>query len=46
MKTMFKQLNISDVFSDIQFTFEDIKSKFIELFESYIDFSEIIPTTF
>ncbi|PHO06148.1 hypothetical protein BFT35_12785 [Thermoanaerobacterium thermosaccharolyticum] len=46
MKTKFKQLSISDVFTDIECIFEENKPKFIELFDSYIDFSEIVPQSF
>jgi hypothetical protein len=46
MKTKFKQLSISDVFTDIESIFEENKPKFIKLFDSYINFSEIVPQSF
>ncbi|SHF24104.1 hypothetical protein SAMN02746089_01546 [Caldanaerobius fijiensis DSM 17918] len=46
MKTNFKQISLCDIYDDVKSFFEDDKPKFIELFDSFIDFSEIIPSSF
>jgi hypothetical protein len=43
MKIKFKQLTINDIYADIQFSFEENKHKFVELYDSFVDLSEIIP---
>lgn len=46
MKIKDKQLSLSDIYDDVQSFFEEDKPKFIKLFESFIDLSELIPSSF
>ncbi|EGD49845.1 hypothetical protein TheetDRAFT_3347 [Thermoanaerobacter ethanolicus JW 200] len=46
MKIKAKQLSLSDIYDDVQSFFEEDKPKFIKLFDSFIDLSELIPPSF
>ncbi|SHF92695.1 hypothetical protein SAMN02746089_02782 [Caldanaerobius fijiensis DSM 17918] len=46
MKTNFKQISLCDIYDDVKSFFEDDKPKFIKLFDSFINFSELIPSSF
>ncbi|HHW58245.1 MAG TPA: transposase, partial [Clostridia bacterium] len=46
MKTKAKQLSLADIYIDVQSFFEEDKPKFIKLFDSFIDLSELIPPSF
>ncbi|AIS53555.1 hypothetical protein TKV_c24360 [Thermoanaerobacter kivui] len=43
MKTKAKQLSLSDIYDNVLSFFEEDKPKFIKLFDSFIDLSELIP---
>ncbi|ABY92607.1 MULTISPECIES: transposase [Thermoanaerobacteraceae] len=46
MKIKAKQLSLSDIYDDVQSFFEEDKPKFIKLFDSFVDLSELIPSSF
>lgn len=46
VKTNFKQLSLCDINDNVKSFFQEDKPKFIELFDSFVDFSEIIPSSF
>ena len=46
MKIKAKQLSLSDIYDNVQSFFEEDKPKFIKLFDSFVDPSELIPSSF
>lgn len=46
MSNVYSQLSLSDIFKECQDSFTNDKPAFFSLMESYIDFSDFIPSTF